>query len=142
MWDGPVRTYHRDGRVYRQGFFLGGLGEAVRGVPAAETAARTYRRRSHYGAVLFGLGFACSLVAIPIAITTRDDSEVNQTATYLTSAACLAGAIGGLIVALSGQPYHEDAINIFNDSLPPDVPIRLPGQPRGNKPLEGRTPPE
>ncbi len=139
VMDGGSRAYHRDGRVYRAGFFRGGLEQALRGVPEAEAAARTYRRRVVSGTIATGLSIACLMVATPL-IFYHLNRPMDQRQVTAAKAAlwCFAGEITGSLVVQSGMAYHDEAINIFNDSLPPDGPIYLPGQPQRKKqPIDG-----
>jgi hypothetical protein len=121
--------YVRDGKHYTAGLLFGELEDAVRGVPAAEAAARTFQRRTRWGFLGYMGGLICTFVAIDRVDTKPEDPlDRNGKIALGTSAACLAGALVGTYYFTSGLPYQADAINLFNDSLPPDGPVALPGQ--------------
>lgn len=125
MQDGN-QAYARDGRVHQHGLLGGGLVDAVHGVPQAEEAARTYRRRVGWGLVSMVGGAVCSSVAL--AFTIDQDSGESSDLAAATSIACL-GLMGlGAGLAISGVTYQHDAVNIFNDSVTPVGPVALPGQ--------------
>ncbi len=109
----------RDGRVYEQGFFGGGLLEAVKGVPAAEGAALEFAGRRRSG-VMVGLGgVLCSLVATGFMVGHAASEEDHDTAILtegLIATGCLVVAYGGLWRLTSAEPYKYDAINLFNDA--------------------------
>lgn len=125
MKDGAI-AYSRDGRTHKHGFLGGGLLDAVRGVPQAERAARTYRSRMGWGALSVLGGALCSTTAMVLAID-PDDGAVSDRAAF-TSLACAGVMLVGTGVMISGVPYQYDAVNIFNDTVPPVGPVHLPGQ--------------
>jgi len=109
----------RDGRVYDQGFFGGGLVDAVRGVPAAEGAARAYASRRRSGALVGIGGMLCSIFALGFMTghATADGDHDNAILTEgLIATGCLVIAYGGLWRLTSAEPYRYDAINLFNDA--------------------------
>jgi hypothetical protein len=131
MQDGAI-AYARDGHVHKHGFLGGGLVDAVRGVPEAERAARTFRSRMGWGlAGVFG-GLVCSTVALAYSADASYENNNSQAEkASLTSLACLGLTVVGGGIAISGAPYQHDAINIFNDSVQPVGPVYLPGQAPG-----------
>ncbi len=117
-------AYHREGRVYEHGFMGGGLVDAVRGVPRAESAANQYHKRSIWGLVGVIAGTLCTSTALAVAI----DNPGKESSALTTSLLCLGVTLAGAGVAISAVPYQYDAINLFNDAYPPTGPVYLPGQ--------------
>jgi hypothetical protein len=103
-----------------QTFGLWDLDQAVTGNPEAEAHARTYRHRTTAGIVgeIAGIGLIAggvSLAAGPSSSTTRRD---------VGSGLALGGVValvGACVAILSGVPHIYDAINIYNDGVPPDA---------------------
>jgi hypothetical protein len=127
-------VYHRDGQRYQQGAFGGGLVNAVKGVPEAEDAARTYRKRTIWG-FLMALG-SIPCLAIPVAMALQEDP--NAGATLGVTTGCAALSVGGLLMVTTAVPYQYDAINIFNDASMPPPELPLPGQHQYDVNLQGR----
>jgi hypothetical protein len=113
---GGVAKVTRDSRT----FGLWDLDQAVTGNPEAEAHARTYRHRTTAGIVgqIAGLGLivgGVSLAAGPSSSTTRRD---------VGSGLALGGVVafvGAVVAVLSGVPHIYDAINSYNDGLPPEA---------------------
>ena len=135
MEDGKV-AYHRNGETISHGFFGGGLVEAVEDDPAARQAAETYRGRNVGGFVATTVGLVCFLGGSAYALSadsSSDDGVFNseRSTIFLGALACLlAGSITGSVLFMTAQPYHWDALNIYNDNAesrayrfqPPVVP--------------------
>jgi hypothetical protein len=123
-------AYVRDGVKIKHGFLGGGVLDAVRGHPQAEAAAREYKSRIGWGALL-GLGGVACIVATTISLGVRAD-EVDRSndvpPELWASLGCAVVTFIGLGYAVSAEPYRWDAINIFNDAYNPGpVPMPAPG---------------
>ena len=127
VMEGGQVGYARNGRFHSHGIFGGGLVDAVRGVPAAESAANTHRSRNGWGFVAMVGGLVCSSVALGYAID-QADSDAQSNSAGLLSLGCLGATALGLGLVISAVPYRLDAINIFNDSVQPVGPVHMPGQ--------------
>jgi hypothetical protein len=131
--DGGQLAYQRDGQVYTHGLFGGGLVEAVQGVPAAEDAARSFRRRMAGGFVMLFGGLVCSMVALEVAFERSADDESERP--LAVSGGCLLVGLTGGVVLGSAAPYQWDAINLFNDAVEPAAPAPPPASgPPGAQP--------
>jgi hypothetical protein len=112
-------VFVRDGQVYEQGFFGGGLADAVRGVPAAERAADDFTGRRKSGTFVAVGGLVCGVVALGFmgghAAAEGDHSDA-MLAEGIIAGACLIGSYIGLWRIASAEPYKYDAINLFNDA--------------------------
>jgi hypothetical protein len=110
-------AFVRDGKQYEHGFFGGGLGEAVAGVPEAVQHASTYQGLQ-VGGFLLTVGGAAS-VGIGIAQTIRQADSVDATDRQAASILLIGGAamalVGGILYA-NGPPHLWDAINVYNDA--------------------------
>jgi hypothetical protein len=153
MEDGSL-AYHRDGETIKHGFFGGGLVEAVEEDPAAREAAATYRGRMAGSFISMTAGFVCFIGGVAWAVS-EDSSgsglfSSDAGAIYTGALGCLlAGAIAGSVLAMSAQPYHFDAINIYNDNAetrayrfqPPVLPAPGPAPGSPPPPPTATTPP-
>lgn len=127
----------RQGIVFDHGLFGGGVEDAVRGVPAAEEAARTYHHRMVTGFLVGMGGLVCSMIAFGYATDAGLREDEDASAELAVSAGCFVGSMAGLIYMASGPPYMYDAINIYNDSVevPPPYPYGPPRPPAPPGPL-------
>lgn len=114
VWTGGSLAYHRDGQVFEAGYFGGGLLDAVSGVPKAEAAARTRRRRGIVGTVLTVGGFVCASIAMSLS---SDDVNGLSERGAVAVGACSLGIAAGIGTSISAIPYQYDAINIYNDAV-------------------------
>ena len=136
VMEGGQLAYVRDGRSFEHGFAGSGLVEATEGDPEAQEAAETYHSRTLTGFWLSMVGVAC-LVGGLVLLASTDNYETTNTALLTGSLACGIGApIAGSFVAVSGVPYHWDAINRYNDNAEtrrwqpaPGYPPTLPAGP-------------
>ena len=127
VMQGGQMGYERDGKFHSHGFFGGGLVEAVRGVPAAESAAETHQSRTAWGFVSSIGGLVCSSVAFGYAVeNSRDESSSNNAG--LIALGCLGASALGFGLIISAVPYRLDAVNIFNDTVHERGPVYMPGQ--------------
>lgn len=120
----------RGGQETDLGMFGGGLEEAVRGVPQAEEAARTFHNRMVTGFLAGVGGMLCSTIAVGAAA--EEDINGDDSSTELSvGLGCLGVAFVGFMVMASGPPLMYDAVNIYNDAveLPPS-PAPIPYAPR------------
>ncbi len=120
VMEGGAPAYAKDGKVYKHGFAGGGLVDAVEDDPEALEAAQKYQTSMVTGFLLVLAGSAC-LTASIIFLATRDpldERDSTNDSLALGTAVCgLAGYVSGTVVLASGQPYHFDAINIYNDKV-------------------------
>jgi hypothetical protein len=118
MQDGQPAVW-RDGQVIKVGIAGGGLVDAVRGIPPAEEAARTFRDRMTTAWVFIGI----ALVGVGVLAYRAGDHIDNDEPFDGVDGAILGGIfvceIGALIAAFSGAPYMYDALNIYNDAVSP-----------------------
>jgi hypothetical protein len=109
----------REGRVIKIGLFGNGLVDAVRGVPPAEDAARTFRDRMTTAWVFLGI----ALVGVGVLAYRAGDHIDDDEPFDGLDGAILGGVfvceIGALVAALSGAPYMYDALNLYNDAVSP-----------------------
>ncbi len=120
VMEGGSPAYTKNGKVYKHGFAGGGLVEAVSDDAEALEAAETYQSRTTTGFLLVLAGTVC-LTASIVLVATRDpfdERDASNDRLAVGTALCgLGGYIGGAAVLASGQPYHFDAINIYNDKV-------------------------
>ncbi len=117
---GGSPVYVRDGQEFPAGFAGGGLVEAVGDDAEAREAAETYQSRTVTGIVLVGVGALCAIGGLillaPEVGKSSSDRSTSRTSVAAGALACaITGMIAGSILAASGQTYHWDAINIYND---------------------------
>lgn len=132
-------TYVRDGQSWRAGVFGGGLVKAVKGVPAAERAARTYHDRMTNGFLGYILGAVCTIGTVSYLAAEASDhrydgAEEPSPVLIGASVGCAVLMFGSLGYALSGAPYQWDAINLYNDAIELAPPPALPARPAGLRP--------
>ncbi len=120
VMEGGSPAYAKNGKVYKHGFAGGGLVEAVSDDAEALEAAETYQSRMTTGILLVLAGTVC-LTASIVFLAMRDPLDERDTSNdrlAVGTALCgLGGYIGGAAVLATGQPYHFDAINIYNDKV-------------------------
>jgi hypothetical protein len=119
MQDGQV-TYVRDGQRYPHGLLGSGLTDAVRGVPAAELAAREYHDRIRDGIVgmLVGAGVMLAgtvLLAHDAATSEGRDATTREELEATAAVGGMALMLGSSFYTITAEPYRWDAINLFND---------------------------
>jgi hypothetical protein len=128
----------KDGKTYP--FGGDGLLQAVAGNATAEEHARDYSSNMHIALAeeLIGLG---SLVAGAIVAAPKQDangdsipaSSERQTAGVILGIAGLVAVIVAAVQIGSAQAHFMDAVNVYNDGVPPRLP---PGyQPQSPVPL-------
>jgi len=125
----------KDGQRFPSG--ADGLEQAVAGNPAAEEHARSHRTATHLGLAenLIGLGafIAGAIVVAPKQDAAGNDLPISQERSVAGSV-LFVGGLTAIIVAgfhmASAQAHYLDAINVYNDGVPP----RFPGPPPGWRP--------
>lgn len=153
--DGRIATTLEDGRpmLNKDGKSVpaggAGLAEVVAGNPAAEEHARSYASGMRFGIAeqLIGLG---ALIAGGIVAAPRQDtagmnlpvsSERQVAGTVLVVAGLTAFIVSGFHLA-SAQAHFQDAINVYNDGVPPRFAPPPPAwQPTSPVPLPPQAPP-
>jgi hypothetical protein len=120
VMEGGAPAYAKDGKVYKHGFAGGGLVDAVEDDPEALEAAQKYQSSMVTGFLLIVAGSAC-LTASVILLAMRDPLDerdsTNDNLALGTAICGLAGYVSGSVVLATGQPYHFDAVNIYNDKV-------------------------
>jgi hypothetical protein len=144
VMEGGSLAYQRNGETIQHGFFGGGLVDAVETDPAAVEAAETYQGRLIGGFVAQIVGIGCFAAGTGWALSEESDS--TQASILVGSLGCLlAGAITGTVLFASAQPYHWDAINIYNDNkqlgIYPVAPSYAPAYPPPYPPPAPMPPP-
>ena len=134
----------RDGKSYPAGG--ASLQELVAGNPAAEEHARSYVTTMRFGIaeqlIGFGALIAGAVVAAPRQDSAGRDIPVSEERQIGGS---ILGIVGLVAIIVSGfhlassQAHFQDAINVYNDGVPPrwtpppgwqpTSPVPLPGQP-------------
>jgi hypothetical protein len=122
VMDGGNLAYAKNGQTIEHGFLGGGLVEAVEDDPQALEAAETYQGRMTGGFIAHVVGLACIVGGSAYALSSQNEEngffKSDQGTIFLTALGCwVAGSITGSSLILSAQPYHYDAINIYNDNL-------------------------
>jgi hypothetical protein len=147
----------KDGKTYP--FGGDGLLQAVAGNPAAEEHARSYSSDMHIALAedLIGLGalIAGAVVAAPAQDANGNALPVSterQTAGAILGIAGLIAVIVGGVQTASAQAHFMDAVNVYNDGVPPrlppgwqprsPVPLPPPPSPPAPQPAPSSTPPE
>jgi hypothetical protein len=113
-------AFMRRGQYYDDGFFGGGLGEVVRGVPKAEEYAQIHQNL-RVGGFIFGLGGIALAggsiaVAAQSAETPEDSVRQSRLALALGIGAAVSSLIGAFMYGRSPAPAF-DAVNVYNDQL-------------------------
>jgi hypothetical protein len=128
VWSGGNVSYYRDGVEYPSGFFLGGVEDAVTGNPHAEDEART----AHH--LMIG-GLSCELVGagtigagVGLVAGNHPSDAARNTGAGLLVGGLVLDLVGVILVA-NAIPHSYDAVNIYNDGIPPFVGPPWPGPP-------------
>lgn len=131
MMEGGSLVYVRDGKTYPHGFLGGGLEDAVRGNPAAESAADEYTSRLTLGfvGILGGLGCMVGATGFAASKIDEDDDDAAKNALFF-ALGCSVLTIVATGYLATAEPYRWDAINLFNDA-PPPTPMYGPPPARG-----------
>lgn len=111
---GATSKLTRDGQTFN----LLDLDKAVAGNPEAEAHARTYIRRTMGGAALNFAGLG--LVLGGAWAFSGNPSQTHRDVGLGLVGGGLATIITGGILVATGQANFFDAVNIYNDGLPPD----------------------
>ena len=145
----------KDGRSYPAGGAA--LKELVAGNPVAEEHARSYTIKMRFGIAEQLVGFGALIAGAVVAAPRQDDmgmnlpvSEQRQIAGSVLGIAGLALFIVSGIHLASSQAHFQDAINIYNDGVPPrwgpppawqpTSPVPLPNQPQQPPPRPASPP--
>lgn len=107
---GGTVKFARDGKV-------GDLDEAVKGNPAAESEARSYRTLIIAGASVALAGIA-GLVGGTV-LAPKDNNSPPSAASAGLLLGGFAAAVVGDILLIKAVPHLYDALNIFNDGVEP-----------------------
>ena len=114
---GGILTLWKDGHETSIGLTYGGVLDAVRGNPRAEAEARTAQNLMIGGvaSTFVSLGaLITGLVLVPSKHQTTSDVGGG-----LIVGGIVADIVGAVLVSNGAQPHMYDAINIYNDGLPP-----------------------
>lgn len=125
----PRINIRGDGVLVKDGAKIRTLADAVRSNPAAEAEARLSNRDGLTGGILMLGGSVTMLGGV---VTGYALSAGRETLTPASTAVLLGGAIVGLgtmivgtVFASNGERHGYNAINLYNDGLPPS-PARAP----------------
>ena len=147
----------KDGKSYPAGG--ASLKELVAGNPAAEEHARNYTWAMRFGIAEQLIGFGALLGGAIVAAPRQNDmgmslpvSEERQaTGSVLAIVGLVALIVSGVHLA-SAQAHFQDAINVYNDGVPPRFapppgwhpisPVPLPPQPPPSPPQAYPPPPQ
>jgi hypothetical protein len=101
-----------------QDFTSWNVDQAVAGNPQAESEARTFLHRTTAGLVLDGVGLALIAAGAPLAAQSESSAR-RDVGGGLIAGGCVSIVVAFVLLA-TGLPHIYDAINIYNDGLPPD----------------------
>jgi hypothetical protein len=104
-----------------QTFGIWDLDRAVAGNPEAESNAHAFTHRTIGGLVLDIAGLGLVLGGLSSVGEVRSPSTTRREVGYGVAGVGLAGIIAALALVTSGGAHFYDAINIYNDSVPPDA---------------------
>jgi hypothetical protein len=131
MEDGSLALV-KDGRRYPTGG--DGLQQAVAGNPAAEEHVHSYSQGTHLALAENLIGFGALIAGTYIAVPKQDMAGNALMVSHdrqIASEVLLFGGLAALIVAgvqmASAQAHYMDAINIYNDGVPPRPQAPPPG---------------
>jgi hypothetical protein len=130
--EGGSPTLVRDGQTFSVGLFGGGLEDAVRGNPAAEEHASSYKTLSIAGWSVYVAGLGSSIAGIFLLADNRAGGS-NNDANDAAGAALALGGVAALVTSIvllsTAQPHLWDAVNIYNDGVDasPAYPMQPPG---------------
>lgn len=137
-------TLVKDGKSYPAGG--ASLKELVAGNPVAEEHARNYTSAMRFGIAEQLIGFGALLGGAIVAAPRQNDMGMSLPVSEERQIAGSVLAIGGLVAFIvsgihlaSAQAHFQDAINVYNDGVPPRFapppgwhpvsPVPLPPQP-------------
>lgn len=120
--DGGSIVLTRDGRTYPVGMFGSGLEDAVKGNERAEKEVSSYQSKTIGGFVLGLVGSLGSAGGVGLLV----GNEVSNNPQNNLRIAAIALSISGIVLSIAGnvltgsaQPHMWNAINMYNDDLPP-----------------------
>ena len=120
--DGGSLALMRDGHTYSVGMFGSGLEDAVRGNARAEKEVASYQAKSVGCFVVGILGSLASAggagLLIGNELSNRPSDGARAGAISLTIGGVVASIVAS-VIASSAQPHLWNAINMYNDDLPP-----------------------
>jgi hypothetical protein len=122
MSQGSSFAFVRDGRPFKLGPLGGGLDEVVRGNPRAEEEARSFETKTTSGFVFSILGAASAGAGSGLFVANELSNSPSRTMTGVSLALLGSGlvfALVGSVVMANATPHIWNAVNIYNDSLPP-----------------------
>lgn len=114
--DGSAKLV-RDSRT----FGIWDLDQAVAGNPAAESNAHAFKQRTIGGLVLDIAGLGLVVGGLTGVGEVPSPSTTRRAVGYGVAGGGLVGIIAALALVTSGTAHFYDAINIYNDSVPPDA---------------------
>jgi hypothetical protein len=136
----------KDGRSYPAGGAA--LKELVAGNPVAEEHARSYTTSMRFGIAEQLIGFGALIAGAVIVAPRQDDMGMDIPVSDGRQFAGSALGIGGLALFVvsgfhlaSSQAHFQDAINVYNDGVPPRWAPPPGWQPTSPVPLPGPPPP-
>jgi hypothetical protein len=138
-------TLVKDGKSYPAGGAA--LNELVAGNPAAEEHARSYTTTMRLGIAEQLLGFGALIAGAIVAAPRQNDMGMSLPVSSERQTAGAILGIGGLVAIIvssvhlaSAQAHFQDAINIYNDGVPPRFAPPSGWQPTSPVPLPAPPP--
>jgi hypothetical protein len=139
-------TLVKDGKSYPAGGAA--LRELVAGNPAAEEHARSYSASVRFGVIEQVVGFGAIIAGVIVAAPHQDEMGMSMPASAARQTTGAILGIAGLVAILvsgvhltSAQAHFQDAINIYNDGVPPRFAPPPGWQPTSPVPLPAQPPP-
>lgn len=114
--DGGGLTLVRDGEEFPVGVFGSDVLDAVRGNPAAEEHALSFRNYMIGGFSVYAGGVTMGFTGLGMMSVAPADSNQHTMGTIL-GVAGLGAAVAGIVLLVNAPPHLYDAINIYNDAV-------------------------
>ncbi len=129
-------AFYKNGTEYEAGVFLGGVKEVVKGNPRAEDEARTAQQLviGGYSCQFAALGASGAGFGVLSSSHRFGDTDTNVGLGLLAGSAIL--NLVGAVLEMNAVPHVYDAVNIYNDGVPPYA-----GTPSFVAPPPGAAPP-
>jgi len=122
IMDHGTLAYVRDGKMYEGGLFGGDIEEAVHGNAQAEEYAHKYKTGMEAGFATTMVGVAGlfgGLIVTDLGTESQAGNRAVPVTGLITAGAGLVLYLTGLFVMLNATPHLYDAVNAYNDSVPP-----------------------
>ncbi|MFT3768102.1 MAG: hypothetical protein QM820_21845 [Minicystis sp.] len=120
--DGGGLALARDGETFSLGMFGSGLEDAVKGNARAEKEASSFQSKTVGGFVVGMLGSLASAGGAALLVGNELSQHPSSGARVGAISLAVGGVVATLVAALlqsSAKPHMWNAINMYNDDLPP-----------------------